>query len=69
LKAFNSTHLEVFFENFVRFFHFLNLKSNFEFGSVENWPEPDRPVRLVPTVSGPVPTSSVNRDLEQTEVN
>jgi hypothetical protein len=43
----------------VRFFHFLNLNSNFEFEPVGNQPEPE-PVGPVPTVSGPVPTGSVN---------
>jgi hypothetical protein len=41
----------------VRIFHFLNSNSNFEFGPVENW---SGPVGPVPTVSGPVPTGSVN---------
>jgi hypothetical protein len=30
------------FENFVRFFHFLNSNSNFKFGLVGNRPEPGR---------------------------
>jgi hypothetical protein len=55
----------------VRFFHFLNSNSNFEFGPVRNRTEPE-PVRIgrtgshgfgpIPTVSGPVPTDSVNPD-------
>jgi hypothetical protein len=39
------------------FFHFLNSNSNFEFGLVGNR---FGPVGPVPTVSGPVPTGSVN---------
>jgi hypothetical protein len=41
----------------VRFFHFLNSNSNLESGPVGNRAEPVRPV---PTVSGLVPTCSVN---------
>jgi hypothetical protein len=44
----------------VRFFHFLNLSSNFEFGPVGNRPERSGPVGPVPTVSGLVRTGSVN---------
>jgi hypothetical protein len=42
----------------VRFFHLLNLNSNFEFGLVGNRPEPVRTGKTGSHVSGPVPTGS-----------
>jgi hypothetical protein len=44
----------------VRFFHLLNLNSNFEFGLVGNRSESVRTGKTGSHVSGPVPTGSVN---------
>jgi hypothetical protein len=44
LTPLDSTHLEVFLRILWDFFYFLNSNSNFEFGPVGNWPEPE-PVR------------------------